>query len=220
MLSIFFSRMGEMMKFRKNKVKREHGIIQDALEWLEELSRYSEVTDIIPGVIQVSRSPERGIVYKYETQTGCKILLKSNGSIQEAFIVTKNPEFVRSWVENRFPPVSDKEQEQNLDSSKKVSTKQNPNSVKKQNPSIVNKTLISKTSENQNRSSYKPNNEKAKARKKGLDKSSKSEKRLEEKYLKLDTDSSNLGQRINAKTLQALRALQKDLNPASIRRKK
>lgn len=220
MLSIFFSRMGEMMKFRKNKVKREHGIIQDALEWLEELSRYSEVTDIIPGVIQVSRSPERGIVYKYETQTGCKILLKSNGSIQEAFIVTKNPEFVRSWVENRFPPVSDKEQEQNLDSSKKVSTKQNPNSVKKQNPSIVNKTLMSKTSENQNRSSYKPNNEKAKARKKGLDKSSKSEKRLEEKYLKLDTDSSNLGQRINAKTLQALRALQKDLNPASIRRKK
>jgi hypothetical protein len=220
MLGIFFSRIGEVMKFRKNKVKREHGIIQDALGWLEELSRCSEVTDIIPGVIQVSRSPERGIVYKYETQTGCKILLKSNGSIQEAFIVTKNPEFVRSWVENRFPPVSDKEQEQNLDSSKKVSTKQNPNSVKKQNPSIVNKTLISKTSENQNRSSYKPNNEKAKARKKGLDKSSKSEKRLEEKYLKLDTDSSNLGQRINAKTLQALRALQKDLNPASIRRKK
>ncbi|KLU61201.1 hypothetical protein CEB3_c24210 [Peptococcaceae bacterium CEB3] len=90
------------MKYRKNKVKREHGIIQDALAWLEELSRYPEVSDIIPGVIEISRSPERGIVYKYQTQTGCKLLLKSNGSIQEAFVVTKNPAWVRDWVEKRW----------------------------------------------------------------------------------------------------------------------
>lgn len=94
------------MKYRRNKVKREHGIIEDALMWLEDLSRNPAVTDIIPGVIEVSRSPERGIVYKYETQTGCKLLLKSNGSIQEAFVVTKNPSAVQQWVETHFPTAS------------------------------------------------------------------------------------------------------------------
>lgn len=91
------------MKYRRNKVKREHGIIQNALPWLENLSRLLEVTDIIPGVIDVNHSSERGIVYKYETQTGCKLLLKSNGSIQEAFVVTRNPALVQAWVEKEFP---------------------------------------------------------------------------------------------------------------------
>ena len=92
------------MKYRRNKVKREHGIIQNALLWLENLGRLSEVTDIIPGVIDVSHSSERGIVYKYVTQTGCKLLLKSNGSIQEVFVVTKTPARVQEWVEKEFPP--------------------------------------------------------------------------------------------------------------------
>ena len=94
------------MKHRRNKVKREHGIIQNALEWLESLSNLAEVTDIIPGVIDVNRSSERGVVYKYETHTGCKLLLKSNGSIQEAFVVTKYPERVQDWVNMKFPPDS------------------------------------------------------------------------------------------------------------------
>ncbi|WP_052090505.1 DUF2103 domain-containing protein [Desulfosporosinus sp. HMP52] len=91
------------MKHRRNKVKREHGIIQNALEWLENLSLLVEVTDIIPGVIDVNRSSERGIVYKYETQTGCKLLLKSSGSIQEAFVVTKHPQRIKEWVNQEFP---------------------------------------------------------------------------------------------------------------------
>jgi len=85
-------------------VKREHGIIQNALLWLENLGRLSDVTDIIPGVIDVSHSSERGIVYKYVTQTGCKLLVKSNGSIQEVFVVTKNPACVQEWVQQEFPP--------------------------------------------------------------------------------------------------------------------
>jgi hypothetical protein len=90
------------MKYRRNKVKRKHSIIQDALFWLENLGRLSEVTDIIPGVIEVSHSSERGIVFKYETQTGCKLLLKSNGSIQEVFVVTKDPACVQEWVKKEF----------------------------------------------------------------------------------------------------------------------
>ncbi len=92
------------MKHRRHKVKREHSIIQNGLDWLEDLGSNPEVNDIIPGVIETSRSPERGVIYKYETTTGCKLLLKSNGSVQEVFVVTKNPHWVRKWVEDRFPP--------------------------------------------------------------------------------------------------------------------
>jgi hypothetical protein len=86
------------MKFRRNKIKREHSIIKGALDWLEDLSKNREVTDIIPGVIDVTRSKERGITYQYETPTGCKLLLKKGGSIQEVFVVTKKPQFVQKWV--------------------------------------------------------------------------------------------------------------------------
>lgn len=86
------------VKFRRNKIKREHSIIDGALEWLEDLSRKPEVTDIIPGVIDVTNSRERGITYQYETPTGCKLMLKNGGSIQEAFVVTKKPQAVQEWV--------------------------------------------------------------------------------------------------------------------------
>jgi hypothetical protein len=96
------------MKYRRHKVKREHGIIENGLDWLEDLGGNQQVTDIIPGVIEISRSPERGIIYKYETSTGCKLLLKSNGSVQEVFVVTKEPQWVRKWVEDHFPPLKPK----------------------------------------------------------------------------------------------------------------
>lgn len=86
------------MKFRHKKIKREHSIIKDALYWLEDLSKNPLVTDIIPGVIDVTNSRERGVVYKYETPTGCKLLLKSQGCIQETFVVTKNPLAVEQWA--------------------------------------------------------------------------------------------------------------------------
>ncbi len=35
------------MKYRRNKVKREHGIVENALLWLQNLWRLSNVTDII-----------------------------------------------------------------------------------------------------------------------------------------------------------------------------
>ncbi len=86
------------MKFRHNKIKREHSIIQGVLDWLEDLSKNRQVEDIIPGVIDVTHSKERGVFYQYETTTGCKLLMKSGGSIQEAFVVTKNPQAVQTWA--------------------------------------------------------------------------------------------------------------------------
>jgi hypothetical protein len=86
------------MKFRHNKIKREHSIIDGGLDWLEDLSKKREVTDIIPGVIDITNSRERGIAYKYETPTGCKLFLKNGGAIQEVFVVTQKPEAVQQWV--------------------------------------------------------------------------------------------------------------------------
>ncbi len=203
------------MKHRRNKVKREHGIIQDALTWLEELSRSPEVTDIIPGVIEVSRSPERGIVYKYETQTGCKILLKSNGSIQEAFVVTKSPDFVRQWVENRFPPVIDKQtheksEKQDVVKPRKERQRQSQSNNQTQKQKQYDQASVKSGSQSRKR----PHRSSSK-------KASRLEVRLEKKYLdRGDEDSPNLGQRINPSTRQALNALQKNLSRQNTRRKK
>ncbi|WP_434512622.1 DUF2103 domain-containing protein [Desulfitobacterium sp. AusDCA] len=171
------------MKYRRNKVKREHGIIHDALTWLEELGQCADVSDIIPGVIEVSRSPEKGIVYKYQTQTGCKLLIKSNGSIQEAFVVTKNPDSVKKWVEHRFPVLVKSEQQH--------PRRENPNEL----------------------------NVKEKAKKKGTSKKSYQQRSdyytswQENDMQSGNLNPSNLGQHLNSNTRQALRALQKDLDP-------
>ncbi|NLM21149.1 MAG: hypothetical protein GX207_05300 [Peptococcaceae bacterium] len=86
------------MKYRHKKIKREHSIINGALDWLEDLSRNREVTDIIPGVIDVTHSKERGVFFKYETSSGCKLLVKNGGAIQEVFVVTSKPETVQNWA--------------------------------------------------------------------------------------------------------------------------
>ena len=86
------------MKFRHKKIKREHSIIDGALDWLEDLSKNREVTDIIPGVIDITHTKERGAFFQYETTSGCKLLVKNSGAIQEVFVVTPNPQHVQDWV--------------------------------------------------------------------------------------------------------------------------
>ncbi|HVJ50372.1 DUF2103 domain-containing protein [Desulfitobacterium sp.] len=183
------------MKYRRNKVKREHGIIQDALNWLEELGQCFEVTDIIPGVIEVSGSPERGIVYKYPTQTGCKLLLKSNGSIQEAFVVTKNPEIVREWVERHFPSTTEKVEQKKPGHHAQSGLKASATKMKQLNISQDYSGKTSKSSKNRRR-------------------------RHPEKKINLgNPDPPNLEQLLNFDTRQALRALQKDLGSSSKRQR-
>ena len=119
------------MKFRHKKIKREHSIIKGALSWLEDLSKNSVVEDIIPGVIDVTNSPERGVVYKYETQTGCKLLLKSGGAIQEAFVVTKNPKVVEDWATRIMEEISMIESSIQGDFSSKEEPENKPSTTKK-----------------------------------------------------------------------------------------
>ncbi|MDO0821508.1 DUF2103 domain-containing protein [Desulfosporosinus nitroreducens] len=183
------------MKHRRNKVKREHGIIQNALLWLESISRLAEVTDIIPGVIDVNRSSERGIVYKYETQTGCKLLLKSNGSIQEAFVVTKHPERVQEWVNKEFPP----------DSPPTIPESISPNDfheTKKKISKISSKPAV--------KLEYKPSMPR---------RQSKKQKRPHCKavpsYFK-DDDALNVADRLDISTLKALKQFKKSLETVKI----
>jgi hypothetical protein len=73
-------------------------MIDGALELLESLSELDVVTDIIPGVIEPARAREKDAVYQYETKTGCKLILKGGGAVQEVFVVTEFPELVREWA--------------------------------------------------------------------------------------------------------------------------
>ena len=183
------------VKHRRHKVKREHGIIQNALNWLEDLGSHSEVTDIIPGVIEVSRSPERGIVYKYETTTGCKLLLKSNGSIQEAFVVTKEPQWVRKWVEDHFPPIEQVELPTKPIKTPKVDVVKN-SSLVTDNPRVS----PSKQSKKQLRSKKVPDGD-----------------FVQNPWVTLgELDNLCLGDVLSKDTRHALRALQKDLSKKKI----
>lgn len=190
---------GASVKFRKNKVKREHGIIQNALLWLENLGRLSEVTDIIPGVIDVSHSSERGIVYKYETQTGCKLLLKSNGSIQEVFVVTKDPTRVQEWVKQEFPPDSSP-------SVSEVTSRSNLKSVKKMKLSNVHVKSKGGT--------------KNKTCTRGLKHSKKRSSGKVHKSSLGDQDSLNVADHLDPATLNALDQLKQSLEKGKVKNNK
>ncbi|SJZ31340.1 DUF2103 domain-containing protein [Selenihalanaerobacter shriftii] len=81
-------------KYRINKIKQEHTIIEDILPLLENLADLKTVKSIIPG--RINRRSGSGmqpyLQLKYNTQTGIKILAKTSSSIQEIFVVTDYPD--------------------------------------------------------------------------------------------------------------------------------
>lgn len=82
-------------KYRVNKIKQEHTIIDDIYPLLLKVSDLEEVHSIIPGRIN-RRSGNGGIrphlTLKYNTPTGIKLIAKTNSSLQEVFVVTDFPE--------------------------------------------------------------------------------------------------------------------------------
>lgn len=81
-------------KYRENKIKQEHTIINDILPLLEEIARLPMVKSIIPG--RINRRKGSGIQpylqLKYKTPSGIKLLGKNSSSLQEVFVVTDEPE--------------------------------------------------------------------------------------------------------------------------------
>ncbi len=86
--------MSKDNKYRSNKVKQEHTIIEDILPLLEELSKKPVVKSIIPGRINRRSGSGRPphLKLKYNTPSGIKMLAKNSSSVQEVFVVTSNPE--------------------------------------------------------------------------------------------------------------------------------
>ena len=93
------------MKHRKNKIKRQHGIIKGLKKFLEkEVSDRDYVSGIIPGEIKVGNSTGENlkVKYQYETQSGAKLIAVSGNSIQEIFVVTSDPESLKRIIEEHF----------------------------------------------------------------------------------------------------------------------
>ena len=76
-----------MPKHFKRGVKREHHLLKGIEKALEEISGLKGVKKVIPGRIYSSDSRGFEIKVVRETLTGLKLLAKSDGSVQEIFLV-------------------------------------------------------------------------------------------------------------------------------------
>ncbi len=91
------------MKHRKNKIKREHGIIKGLKRFLEDnVSSLDSVEGIIPGEIKVGKTKGENLVvrYKYSTISGAKLMARSGNSVQEVFVITSDADELKEAIEN------------------------------------------------------------------------------------------------------------------------
>ncbi|RLF79162.1 hypothetical protein DRN44_09345 [Thermococci archaeon] len=90
-----------MPKYFKKGVKREHHFLKGIEKPLEEIANIPGVKKVIPGRIYASDSRGFEIKVTRETQSGLKLVAKSDGSVQEIFLVVDKSEreLVRKEVE-------------------------------------------------------------------------------------------------------------------------
>lgn len=90
-------------KYRDNKIKQEHTIIDGILPLLEDIAQISTIKSIIPG--RINRRKGSGvpayIQLKYNTGSGIKLLGKNSSSVQEVFIVTDDIDTTMKLLKNR-----------------------------------------------------------------------------------------------------------------------
>lgn len=94
------------MKYRKNKIKQEHGIIKGLKKFLEHnVSTLDSVEGVIPGRIKVGKTPGENLIvtYQYSTVSGAKLIARSGTSVQEVFVITSDPEKVKDIIEEKYP---------------------------------------------------------------------------------------------------------------------
>lgn len=94
------------MKYRKNKIKQEHGIIKGLKRFLEDnVSSLDSVDGIIPGRIKVGKTPGENLIvsYQYSTVSGAKLIGRSGTSVQEVFVITNDPEKLKNVIDEKHP---------------------------------------------------------------------------------------------------------------------
>jgi len=87
---------------RSSKIKYQHGMIHGLRGFLEgELEPLDYVESIFPGEIKRTKgaNPKLRVQFKYATETGAKLLAYGPAAVQEVFVVTKNPEALKSKLD-------------------------------------------------------------------------------------------------------------------------
>jgi hypothetical protein len=93
------------MKYRKKGIKKEHHIIEDGEELLEELIKKKLAKSIIPGRIKTTPKGQPGkvrLTYQYETNSGAKLLLKKGSTVQEVFVITEDTEKLKEFIKEKY----------------------------------------------------------------------------------------------------------------------
>ncbi|MGI6082282.1 MAG: DUF2103 domain-containing protein [Limnochordia bacterium] len=86
-------------RYRTNKVKRMHSILEGLLPILEAMAECPDIDQINPGRISASRrAGNYTVTVQYFTSSGLKLLARSPSGVQEVFVVTSEPETVERWL--------------------------------------------------------------------------------------------------------------------------
>ncbi|ASJ10555.1 hypothetical protein A3L12_04205 [Thermococcus sp. P6] len=88
-----------MPRHFKKGVKREHHFLNGLEKKLEEIAAIPGVKKVIPGRIYASDSRGFEIKVTRETKTGLKLVAKSDGSVQEVFLVVDRKDRKEVWRE-------------------------------------------------------------------------------------------------------------------------
>ncbi len=83
-----------MAKFRRQKVKRQHHVVQGIEDGLKILSQIPAVDGVIPGIIKPKSGGSLGFTFQYLTASGFKLIGRSSGAAQEVFVITPDPSSV------------------------------------------------------------------------------------------------------------------------------
>lgn len=91
-----------MARFRTNKLKHEHTIVEGIRPVLERIAACPDVHAVIPGAIHAAGAA-RGlsVTVQYETDTGLRLLARTGSAVQEVFLVSHDPAAARRWLEDR-----------------------------------------------------------------------------------------------------------------------
>ncbi|NPA13498.1 MAG: hypothetical protein GXO45_05890 [Aquificae bacterium] len=92
------------MKYRKKGIKKEHHIIEDGEELLQDLVKKKLVKSVIPGRIKTTPKGQPGIprlTFQYETNSGAKLLLKKGSTVQEVFVITDKTEELKQYLKEK-----------------------------------------------------------------------------------------------------------------------
>jgi len=89
---------------KSSKIKYQHDMIPGLRRFLEEeIEPLDYVESVFPGEIRRTRGV-RGfkVRFKYATETGAKLLAYGPSTVQEVFVVTKQPERLKVFLEARW----------------------------------------------------------------------------------------------------------------------